>query len=143
MSSRAPHTGPHLERKALVVHPDMGVLSALQGQFSKHGITTVVARDIPTTLLALTQHFFDFAIVASRISEEGDGWPVAGVLRLVFPQATVLALAPQTDLFTLKAAINNGIDELCQSGSTAEEIVAIALAFQSGRSRDLVSPRLQ
>ncbi len=115
------------EKKALVVHPDVGVLSALQGEFSKHGITTIVARDTSTTLLAITQHFFDFAIVASRIAEEGDGWPIAGVLRLVFPKSTLIAVAPNTDVLTLKAAINNGIDELCESGRTAEQIVETAL----------------
>lgn len=122
-----PATSAHPEKKALVVHPDVGVLSALQGEFSKRGITTIVARDTPTTLLAITQHFFDFAIVASRIAEEGDGWPVAGVLRLVFPKSTLIAVAPNTDVLTLKAAINNGIDELCESNRTAEQIVEAAL----------------
>lgn len=143
MSRAAATSSLPMERKALVVHPDMSVLSALQGEFSKHGITTVVARDIPTTLLSITQHYFDFAIVAARITEEGDGWPVAGVLRLVFPKSTVIALAPRTDLLTLKAAINNGIDELCESGGTAEQIVGIALKNHKGKPRPLASPQIQ
>ena len=115
------------EKKALVVHPDMGMLSAFQGEFSKNGVVTVVARDLPTALLAMTQHYFDYAIVAARISEEGDGWSVAGVLRLIFPHARLIAVSPQTDVLTLKSAINNGIDELCETARTAEDIVARAL----------------
>ncbi len=131
------------ERTALLVHPDVSVLSALQGEFSKRGITTIISRDIPTALLAITQHFFDFAIVASRIAEEGDGWPVAGVLRLVFPQSTVVALAPATDLLTLKAAINNGIDELCESSRTAEQIVGLALKNEKGKPLSPVAQQVQ
>ena len=131
------------EKKALIVHPDMGVLSAIQGEFSKHGIVSIVARDLPTTLLAITQHYFDFAIVASKITEEGDGWPVAGVLRLVFPNSTVVALAPQADVLTLKAAINNGIDELCETGRSAEQVVSTALNYQKGKPRPLASQRIQ
>lgn len=141
--NRAAISSPHPERKALIVHPDMRVLSALQGEFSKHGVTTIVARDLPTTLLAMTQHFFDFAIVASRIAEEGDGWPVAGVLRLVFPKSTVIAVAPSADVLTLKAAINNGIDELCESGRSAEQIVDTAMNHQKGQPRPLLSPHIQ
>ncbi len=141
--NRAATSSPHLERKALIVHPDVGVLSALQGEFSKHGVTTIVTRDIPTTLLAITQHFFDFAIVASRIAEGGDGWPLAGVLRLVFPKSTVIAVVPNTDVLTLKAAINNGIDELCESSDTAEQIVAAALNHQKGQLRSSVPAHIQ
>ncbi len=132
------------EKKALVVHPDMGVLAALQGEFSKRGITTIIARDVPTTLLAITQHYFDLAIVASRISEEGDGWPLAGVLRLVFPRSKVVAIAPHADVLTLKAAINNGIDELCEAGKTAEEIVLAAVGVSPrGKPRSGSSARVQ
>ena len=131
------------EKKALLVHPEMSVLSALHGEFSKHGITTIVARDIPTTLLAITQHFFDFAIVATRITEEGDGWPVAGVLRLVFPQSTVVALAPGTDVLTLKAAINNGIDELCEASRSAQQVVTVALEHAKGKPEPLPAQRVQ
>jgi ActR/RegA family two-component response regulator len=141
--TRSSISAPHLEKKALVVHPDVSVLSALQGEFSKRGITTVVARDIPTTLLAVTQHYFDFAVVASRIREEGDGWTVAGVLRLVFPRSTVVAIAPGADVLTLKAAINNGVDELCEAGRAPEQVVATALQSEKARSRGVASPRVQ
>lgn len=141
--TRATTASLRTERKALIVHPDMGVLSALQGEFCKQGITAVVARDIPTALLAITQHFFDYAVVASRISEQGDGWPVAGVLRLVFPKAVVLAMAPSADVLTLKSAINNGIDELCQDGHTAEQVVVTALNLEKGKPPALPSARIQ
>lgn len=141
--TRASDTSIRVEQKALVVHADMGVLSALQSELSKRGITPIIARDLPTALLAITQHYFDFAIVATRISEEGDGWPVAGVFRLVFPKSTVVALAPSTDVLTLKAAINNGIDELCESSRSAEQVVATTLGFQKEKSRPPISPQIQ
>lgn len=123
---------PHFqEKKALVVHPDMRMLTAFQGELTKNGIVTVIARDLPTALLAMTQHFFDYAIVASRISEEGDGWSVAGVLRLIFPQARLIAVAPQADVLTLKSAINNGIDELCENTRSAEEVVSLVVSAQA------------
>ncbi len=131
MSPRLRSTPLFVEKKALVVHPDVAQLSALQGELSKNGIVTVVARDLPTALLAMTQHFFDYAIVASRIAEEGDGWSVAGVLRLIFPQARLIAVAPQTDVLTLKAAINNGIDELCETSRSAEDVVTLTMSAQA------------
>jgi ActR/RegA family two-component response regulator len=138
-----PRTNPlFTEKKALVVHPDMGMISAFQGEFSKNGIVTVVARDLPTALLAMTQHFFDYAIVASRVSEEGDGWSVAGVLRLIFPHARLIAVSPRTDVLTLKSAINNGIDELCESNRSAEDIVALTVTAQ-GKPRSGYSGSVQ
>jgi ActR/RegA family two-component response regulator len=115
------------EKKVLIVHPDLGMLSGLQGEFTKRGLTTIVARDLPTTLLAITQHYFDLAVISSKITEEGDGWPVGGVLRLIFPKAVLLVMTPQTDVLTLKSAINNGIDEICEKDRSAEQIVAAAL----------------
>lgn len=114
---------------ALIVHADMTVIAGLQNVFNQSGITTIVARDLPTALLAMTQHYFDLAVVSSRISEEGDGWPVGGVLRLVFPKAFVVMMAPETDVLTLKAAINNGIDEIFDSGKSAEEIAEAVIAY--------------
>ena len=114
-------------RKALLVHPDMTALSKLQNALNQNGVTAIVARDLPTMLLAITQHYFDMAIVASRISEEGDGWPVAGVLRMVFPKAFVVMLAPATDVITLKAAINNGVNEIFEKNVDFEEVANKAL----------------
>ena len=79
---------------ALVVHPDLSVLSQYQTLLASSGFTTVVARDLPTALLAITQHFFDVAVVSSQLSEAGDGWPLAGVLHLVFPQSYIGVLVP-------------------------------------------------
>ena len=107
---------------ALIVHTDMAAIAGLQSVFKQNSITSIVARDLPTALLAITQHYFDVAVVSSRINEEGDGWPVGGVLRLVFPNAFVVVIAPETDVLTLKAAINNGIDEIFDKQKSPEEI---------------------
>src|SRR3954462_12784101 len=115
------------EKTALIVHPDMTVLSALQSAFVKNDITAIVARDLPTALLAITQHFFEVVVISSRISEEGDGWTLGGVIRLVFPKAFVLTIAPGTDLLTLKNAINHGVDEVLEKTATPEQIVSTAL----------------
>ena len=58
---------------ALVVHSDMGLLSSFQSALSEKGFVTIVARDLPTALLAITHHYFDLAIVSSRLAEGGDG----------------------------------------------------------------------
>ena len=105
----------------------MTALSALQSAFVQNGITAIVARDLPTALLAITQHYFDVAVVSSRISEEGDGWTLGGVIRLVFPKSFVLMIAPGTDLMTLKNAINHGVDEVLEKSATPEQIVNTAL----------------
>jgi ActR/RegA family two-component response regulator len=114
-------------RKALLVHPDVAVLAKLQSTLNRDGVTAIIARDLPTMLLAITQHYFDMAIVASRISEEGDGWPVAGVLRMVFPKAFIVMLAPSTDVLTLKAAINNGVDEIFERNVDIDDVANRAL----------------
>jgi hypothetical protein len=46
--------GSTAQRIALVVHPDLAAVSSLQGEFLKHSIATIVARDLPTALLAMT-----------------------------------------------------------------------------------------
>lgn len=114
-------------KTALIVHPDMTALTSLQSAFVQNGITAIVARDLPTALLAITQHYFDVAVVSSGISEEGDGWTLGGVIRLVFPKSFVLMIAPGTDLMTLKNAINHGVDEVLEKSATPEQIVSTAL----------------
>jgi ActR/RegA family two-component response regulator len=120
-----------LAKKALLLHPDMGVLSALQSEFSRRNVTSIVSRDLPTALLAITQHYFEIAVVSSKIAEEGDGWPVGGILRLIFPKASVIMIAPRTDLLTLRSAINNGIDEVCEATTSPEKIVAAVFKHES------------
>ena len=84
-------------KTALIVHADMSVLAAFQSSFVSKGYLAILARDLPTALLALTQHFFDVAVISSRLGEGGDGWPLAGVVHLIFPKAFVAVLAPETD----------------------------------------------
>lgn len=113
---------------ALLVHTDVATLTALQTILSQNGIVPIVARDLSTALLAVTQHYFDVAIVSSRMREEGDGWPLAAVLRLVFPQSLLAVIAPDTDVLTMRSAINSGIDEVYEKGSTPELITRNLLA---------------
>lgn len=113
---------------ALIVHPELSVLSQYQSLLAANGLTTVVARDLPTALLAITQHYFDLAIVSSQISEAGDGWPLAGVLHLVFPKSFVAVLVPGTDLLTLQAAINSGVQDVYELTETPQKIVSSMLA---------------
>jgi DNA-binding NtrC family response regulator len=114
----------YASKTALVVHPDMNALSKFQAALSAKGFVTIVARDLPTALLAITQHHFDAAIVSSQLAEEGDGWPLAGVLHLVFPGAFIGMLVPsQPDVLTLQAAINYGAREAFPQSRSVQEIV--------------------
>ena len=116
-------------RMALIVHSDIGVLSRLQSTLSENGFTAIVARDLPMALLAITQHYFEVAVVSSQLREGGDGWPLAGVLHLVFPRAFVSVLAPSDgDVLTLQSAINYGVREVYKESSPAEEVVSAIVA---------------
>lgn len=124
--------------QALIVHSDVGTLSAMQSCLSAHGMRCVVARDLPTALLSMTQHTYDVAIVSSRIAEVGDGWPLAGVLHMVFPWAFIAVIAPETSVATLQAAINHGVNAVYEPPDNveelAEEIVGAVMASQVGGS---------
>ena len=128
-------------RMALVVHPVMGVLSSFQSALTAQGFVTIVARDLPTALLAITQHYFDVALVSSALAEGGDGWPLAGVLHLVFPQAFVAMVSPtEPDVLTLQAAINYGVREVNEQTGPAPDVVNSILAqlkagTSAGKSR--------
>lgn len=113
---------------ALVVHPELSVLSQYQTLLSKNGFTTVVARDLPTALLAVTQHYFDVAIISSQLSEAGDGWPLAGVLHLVFPGSYISVLVPGADLLTLQSAINSGVQDVYEITESPKSIVNAVMA---------------
>lgn len=122
-------------RMALVVHPDLGVLSGFQSALGQRGYITVVARDLPTALLAMTQHFFEIAIVSSALTEGGDGWPLAGVLHLVFPNAWVSVIDRfEPDVLTLQSAINYGVKEIYQQTTPASEIVEAIVSRVAGAS---------
>ena len=112
---------------ALLVNPNVAELSSLQNAFSAEGIKCVVARDLPTSLLALTQHVFDLALVSSRISEEGDGWAFSGVLRMVYPNAYIAVLTSETSVVTIQAAINNGLNQIYETGTPVENLVTSIL----------------
>ena len=131
MVKRAPQAG----KTALLVHSDLNVLSVLQSVLTQQGVRTVVARDLPTMLMAITQHYFDLAVVGSRISEEGDGWPAASVLRMVFPNAFIGVVAPRADVLTLKAAINSGINEVYDGARTPQEIASQVIAQMASRRK--------
>ncbi len=117
-------------KSALIVHSDMSVLSAFQSSFVSRGYVAILARDLPTALLALTQHFFDVAVISSRLAEGGDGWPLAGVVHLIFPKAFVGVLTPETNVLTLQAAINNGVTQIFDAASHPEHVVNASLGGQ-------------
>ncbi len=128
---------------ALVVHSDMAALSKFQAALAQRGMKTIVARDLPTALLAITQHHFNLCIVSSQLTEGGDGWPLVGVLHLVFPRSFVAVVSPsEPDVLTLQAAINYGAQEVFQQSKPPEEIVDAIVAQQSASSRH-GRPRVQ
>lgn len=117
-------------KTALIVHADMSVLSAFQSSFVSKGYVAILARDLPTALLALTQHFFDVAVISSRLAEGGDGWPLAGVVHLIFPKAFVGVLTPETNVLTLQAAINNGVTQIFDAANNPDQVVTTLLSSQ-------------
>ena len=117
-------------KTALIVHADMSVLSAFQSSFVSKGYVAILARDLPTALLAVTQHFFDVAVISSRLAEGGDGWPLAGVVHLIFPKAFVGVLTPETNVLTLQAAINNGVTQIFDVSSNPDQVVTTLLGSQ-------------
>ena len=121
-------------KTALIVHADMSVLSAFQSSFVSKGYVAILARDLPTALLAITQHFFDVAVISSRLAEGGDGWPLAGVVHLVFPKAFVGVLTPETNVLTLQAAINNGVTQIFDASSNPDHVVNASLSGQQTAS---------
>ncbi|MGE5726331.1 MAG: hypothetical protein ACM34G_14205 [Acidobacteriota bacterium] len=129
MTARTP-TPP---KTALVVASDLEALTAFQAALTSNGYVAIIARDLPTALLAITQHYFDVAIVSYRLGEGGDGWPLAGVLHLVFPRAFIAVLTPgEPDVGTFQAAINNGVSELYEQSRRPAEIVGAITAGASG-----------
>lgn len=119
-------------KTALVVATDLEALTAFQAALTGSGYVTILARDLPTALLAITQHYFDVAVVSSRLGEGGDGWPLAGVLHLVFPRAFIAVLTPgEPDVITFQAAINNGVSELYDQSRRPADVVS-AIVAQTG-----------
>jgi DNA-binding NtrC family response regulator len=129
---------------ALIVHSDMGALAKFQAALAQKDFQTIVARDLPTALLAITQHHFHVAIVSSHLKEAGDGWPLAGVLHLVFPQAFVAVMSPtDPDVLTLQAAINYGAREVFPASASADDVVGAIAAQLSTTAGSTKRARLQ
>jgi len=130
---------PTGEEYALLVHPNMAALSAMQHGFAAKGIRCVVARDLPTALLALSQHYFTLALINASISEEGDGWALGGVIRLLFTEAYIGVLTSETSVLTLQAAINNGLNRIYDEATPPDSLVTAFLADR----RDHPGPAVQ
>lgn len=128
---------PGRQEYALLVHPNMAALSAMQHGFAARGIRCVVARDLPTALLALSQHLFNLVLISANISEPGDGWALGGVTRLLFPDAYIGVVSEETSVLTLQAAINNGLNRVYDSAEPPEKLID---AFLNDRFRGPETP---
>ncbi len=117
---------------ALVVHPNVATLAAYQHAFTDAGFTTILARDLPTALLAVTQHYVEVAVICSRIAEEGDGWALGGVVRQAFPRAFVTVIAPDTSVRALQAAINNGLNDVYENSVAPDAVVQAVVSWRRG-----------
>ena len=118
----------------LIVDGDLARATALHNACVEQHCRTVVARDLPTALLMISQHLFDAAVFSSRISEEGDGWSLAAVFRLIFPKSYVAVIARERSVTALQAAINHGADDLFESAESPDHVVQAVFAALSGRS---------
>ena len=107
---------------ALLVHPNMGVLSGLQRSFEARGIHSVVSRDMPTALLALSQHDLAAVVVNHRVVEEGDGFALGSVARRLFPESHIAVICGEKDVASLQAAINNRLDQVFDEKVAIEKI---------------------
>jgi DNA-binding NtrC family response regulator len=122
MTHAAPNQG-----LALVVHSSLERATTLHNACVQAGLRTVVARDLPTALLMISQHVFDAAIISATIFEHGDGWSLAAVFRMIFPGAFVALMAPEKSLEALKNTINSGADQLFECEASPDDIVRAAM----------------
>lgn len=115
------------QKRALLVHSNMEVLSHLQNALRREGYITIVARDLSSALLAVTQHQFQLAVIFADLGEPGAGWPLAGVLHLAFPKAFVCVLEQnEPQLAAMRFAINYGVHEIySQTKPTADLVAAL------------------
>ncbi len=77
--------------------------------------------------MAVTHHFFDIVVISSQISEQGDGWPLAGVLHQIFPRAYIAVLARDKDVPAIQAAINHGATQVFETRTGPAEIAGAIL----------------
>jgi DNA-binding NtrC family response regulator len=127
-------TKPKERGLILVVDSDLGRATGLHNACVEAGCRTIVARDLPTALLMISQHLFSAAVFSSRIGEEGDGWSLAAVFRLIFPHAYVAVIARERSVTSLQAAINHGADELFESSDAASDVARAVVGALSGKS---------
>jgi ActR/RegA family two-component response regulator len=127
-----------LPRLALLVHSNVAFLTALQHSFEARGIHSVVARDLPTALLALNQHDFGVAVIHSRITEEGDGWALAGVVRRLFVRAHVAVTCEEKSVLSLQSTINHGLNQLFDKSCDSDQVVSAVLAKIGGAAEPMV-----
>ncbi len=121
---------PPKPKNALVVHPDVGALTVFQRKLLDAGMNPILARDLPTALLAIAQHRLDLCVVSSRIAEQSDGWALTAVLHMCFPAAFIAVLAPDLEMLTFHAAVNSGAAEVyLQTAPPAETADALLRAF--------------
>jgi ActR/RegA family two-component response regulator len=116
----------------------MGTLSSLQRSFEAHGMHSVVSRDMPTALLALSQHDFTVVVIHHRIVEEGDGWALGSLARRLFPQAHIAVICTEKDVAALQAAINNRLDQVFDEKAASEQIAEAILRKQGKGETDQV-----
>jgi DNA-binding NtrC family response regulator len=126
------HQKRNSSKMALLVDPNLSVLSALQASFTARGVQCVASRDLLTALLAVTQHEFNFAIINARIKEEGDGWTLSGLVRKLFPKAYVAVTCAEKDVLVLQSAINRGLNQVFESNISSEEVVLTIMQRKSG-----------
>jgi DNA-binding NtrC family response regulator len=123
---------------ALLVNPNMTFLTQLQHALTSRGIACIVARDLATALLAITQHEFDVAIINSRISEEGDGWALGGVMRKISDAMYIAMTCNEKDVLAIQSTINNRLNEIFDNKVDTEDVasaVAAKLAPAAGLQR--------
>jgi DNA-binding response OmpR family regulator len=120
-------------KMALIVHPELDVLAAMNAELKSHRFTTILARDLPMALFAITQHRFDLGIIAANIGDRGDGWSLAAVLRIIFPHSYIAVTGAEHSLQTYQTAINAGVTSVYpvtkDSGATVKAIISNLPAF--------------
>lgn len=111
-------------KKALIIDPDLARAGALHNALLQRGCETVIARDLPTALLMMTANIFDLGLISSRISEPGDGWSVAAVLRALSRDAHIAVIASERSVSTIQATINSQADQLFDESQSVEHVVS-------------------
>ena len=120
-------TGTKQSPLVLLVESELMRATALNNACLQAGMQTIVARDLPTALLMISQHVFDACLISARVLEPGDGWSLAAVCRMIFEEAYIGVIAGERSVLTLQSAINNGVDEIFEPSADVEKIVASAM----------------